>query len=762
MRNWSQFAKIFLFIILLLIFSFSWFVFREIPNLQKDLIRERTHATQYPVQIAFSILETYRSRSLSGELSLQEAQARALQTLQGTRYAHNQYFWVHNLSLTMLMHPFNPELIGKDLTDYHDSQGKHIFREINDKIRDQSEGVITYTWPRPGSDIPENKMSCFKYYEPWGWVVGSGIYLDDVSADIDAIRSRVITSVIGAFLCAALFSLYVIYRINQPLRQTIAFARQVENGHAVDTIPINPESEGGKVVGVIKGLLLDLQTAYKRQKSIIEATSDGFFIIGADGIFTEVNHSFSQLTGYSRMELLSLHPEELGPHVSMEIIRNHTAGPGEKGASRFESRYLHKDGTPIDVEISANYTEEASGNVICFVRDISKTKKLEAERKLLEEQLIQAQKMEAIGKLAGGVAHEFNNVLQVIDGYVMLMNEESSNREHKAYLSTILSAVKRASRLTQGMLTYSRQQVFSLSKGNLDETIRQIEPFLEHTMGENRVLTIQTAPEPIWCEMDAQHIQQAIINLVTNARDAIEQHGTISITTRWAEMDHEFVLSHPVARVGTFAVISVADSGSGIDETTRLRIFDPFYTTKDIGKGTGLGLSIVFGIMSQHHGFVTCDTKPGQGSVFSLYLPINAPLEPEATQPVGESTCSGTILLAESDDERGKVLTKVLEKSDYRVLRAADGNEAGVLFSAFRTSIDLLLFDSQLPNKSGQEALAEIRTIDAHIPACFMSEGANEEQELELSESGSNAFLQKPVDHDQLLHIINGLLRPPR
>jgi PAS domain S-box-containing protein len=888
-RNWSQFAKIFLFTILILVFAFGWVWFLEIPNMRQDLIRERTHATQNTIQMAVSVLEVYRSRVLKGELSQHEAQSLALRTLQETRYSNNQYFWVHNLSSTMLMHPFNTELVGKNLNDFRDSHGKNIFREMNELILDKSEGVIEYSWPRPGSNDPEEKMSCVRLYEPWGWIIGSGIYLDDVTSDISSIKKRVVTSVITAFMFALLLAFYVIYRINQPLRQTIAFARQVASGQTIASIEINPETEGGKVLAVIKGLMSDLQAAYRRQKSIIETSSDGFFTIDTDGKFKEVNHSFSRMVRYSRDELLSLNLETVEANISTDVVIDQITKVIEKNGACFEKQYRRKDGTLIDVEVSANYTEEDNGCLIFFVRDISERirlrqeeletailknailehsplgiayikdrrfqwvngqlaemlsvsegdivgesfqkfflddnefekfindstknmslqeihvsemqltrgdgncwwcrlsgsrlelnasengiiwlfedisadKQLETERKLLEAQLIQAQKMEAIGSLAGGVAHEFNNILQVIGGYTFLLHDKSDFHKHNEYLAAIDTSVKRASRLTQGMLTYSRQQIFSLCKCDIDDTIQQILPFLDGTLGENTQLEIITNPESIYCNIDSVHIQQAVINLVTNARDAIGLKGLIQISTRQIEIVKGIVHKHADFRPGKFAVISVSDTGEGMDEITSARIFDPFFTTKGIGKGTGLGLSIVFGIMSQHNGFVTCDSSPGKGSTFSLYIPLddsNAPHSSIATTIHSENCCcGGTILLAEDDEEVGNILTRLLEMNGYHVLRASDGNEAVATFMASKTSIDLLLFDVMMPNKNGKEALDEIRSIVPSIPVCFISGYASETLDLDLSQSRIDAFITKPVDHLHLIRTLEKLLAP--
>lgn len=764
-RNWPQFAKIFLLTVIILVFSFGWVWFREIPNLQQDLVRERTHATQYPIQMVVSILDMYRARVHNGELSLQDAQERALRTLHETRYADNQYFWVHDLSLKMLMHPFNPGLVGKNLSDYRDSQGVYLFREINEKVRTTPDGTIKYTWPRPGSEIPEQKMSCFKLYEPWGWVIGSGIYLDDVNSDISSIKKRVLTSVFSAFLLTALFSLYVIYRINQPLRQTIEFARQIADGSPVDSIAVNPESEGGKVVAVIKGLLTDLQTAYNRQKSIIETTSDGFFIIATDGRFIEVNHSFCLMLGYDRHELLSLNLDDVEEHILENEVKEHIHEMVAKGADCFEKTYRRKDSTSLEVEVCSNYTDENNCSLICFVRDITEKKRLEEDRKLLEAQLIQSQKMEAIGKLAGGVAHEFNNILQIIGGYTMLMHEDSNNQEHRGYLSVIQASVGRASTLTQGMLTYSRQQVFALGRQDVNEVVRRVVPFLNQVVGESMHLENIYASEPIWGSIDSNHIQQAVINLVANARDAIKSGGTIRITTSELKTDRKFVQKYPDSRIGVFAVISVSDTGEGMDEATRTRVFDPFYTTREIGKGTGLGLSIVHGIMSQHNGFVTCDSTVGKGSTFSLYLPVDESEVPSVALSSAVNAEDGrrgaTVLLAEDDAEVARIISKMLELKGYKVIRAADGVEAVAIFAAFRSSIDLLLFDVMMPNKNGKQALDEIRVVRPGVPVCFISGYASEALGLDITPGGINAFVTKPVDHKVLVNTIENLLERP-
>ncbi len=348
-----------------------------------------------------------------------------------------------------------------------------------------------------------------------------------------------------------------------------------------------------------------------------------------------------------------------------------------------------------------------------------------ADRKRLEAQLRQSQKMEAVGHLAGGIAHDFNNILTAIMGYADLLAEMVGEKSDlKPLIDPILSSAERAADLTRQILAFSRKQRLSPKKTELNSLIDCVHKLMLRLIGEDINIKINYSARNIFVMVDTGQIEQVLMNLCTNARDAMPQGGTLSIGTSVVELDEHDAGLHELEKPGAYALISLSDTGKGIDEETRQMIFEPFFTTKVVGKGTGLGLSIVYGIIKQHKGQITVYSESGIGTTFKIYLPLTSeegqiPVERKAAASVLKGT--ETILLAEDNLEARKLLTLVLEESGYRVIAAVDGDDAIRKFSEFGDDIDLLLFDVVMPGKSGKEACNSIRRIRPAVKVLFMS-----------------------------------------
>ncbi|MFW8601616.1 response regulator [Desulfobacterota bacterium M19] len=349
-----------------------------------------------------------------------------------------------------------------------------------------------------------------------------------------------------------------------------------------------------------------------------------------------------------------------------------------------------------------------------------------ADRKRLEAQLRQSQKMEAVGHLAGGIAHDFNNILTAIMGYGNLLAEMVGEQSDlKPLIDPILRSAERAADLTRQILAFSRKQRLSPKKIELNSLIDGIHNLMRRLIGEDIAIKINYSAREIFVVVDPGQIEQVLMNLCTNARDAMPQGGTLSIATSVVELDEHDAGLHELAEPGAYALISLSDTGRGIDEETRRMIFEPFFTTKVVGKGTGLGLSIVYGIIKQHKGQITVYSESGIGTTFKIYLPLPASQEDQisAERQAAVPALKGTetILLAEDDPEARKLLTMVLEESGYRVIAAVDGEDAIRKFSEYGDDIDLLLFDVVMPGKSGKEACNFIRQIRPTVKVLFMS-----------------------------------------
>ena len=384
-----------------------------------------------------------------------------------------------------------------------------------------------------------------------------------------------------------------------------------------------------------------------------------------------------------------------------------------------------------------------------------------SDRKNLETQLIHAQKMEAVGQLAAGIAHDFNNILTAIVNYSYLAKHgmESTSRAFES-INNILSLSDRAARIVQSLLAFSRKGSTQFATVDVNEVVRHIEKMLSRFIGEDIELRTETHEKPLHIKGDSALIEQTIINLATNARDAMPEGGILSIYTSQTEINGTVMGYNGTAAQGSYAVITVSDTGTGMDMQTRDKLFDPFFTTKEVGKGTGLGLSIAYGIVREHNGFIHVYSEPGEGTTFRIYIPADGireqtgPVHPE-TGPVRGS---GTILLAEDEEPVRKSIHTILTSYGYSVISAENGTQAVELFTANRDTIDLLLFDMVMPEKNGKDAYEEIVHIKPGIKAIFISGYTPEVIDQKGLLKDHVTFITKPLQPEMLLNKISALL----
>jgi nitrogen-specific signal transduction histidine kinase/ActR/RegA family two-component response regulator len=370
------------------------------------------------------------------------------------------------------------------------------------------------------------------------------------------------------------------------------------------------------------------------------------------------------------------------------------------------------------------------------------------ERKSLERQLQQAQKMEAVGRLAGGVAHDFNNLLTVITGYGYMLLEDLANQPvPRGNVEQILRAVDRASALTNQLLAFSRRQVSPPKTIDVNELVLNMDKMLRRVIGEDIELVTALSPDAGKINADPGQIEQVIMNLVVNSRDAMPEGGRITIETANATLDEEYARIHLTARPGEYVMLSVIDTGEGMDEETRAHIFEPFFTTKEPGKGTGLGLAQVYGIVKQSDGEITVESAPSQGTRVQIYLPrisgtVSADEEERGEADRAEGT--ETVLLVEDEDDVRRLVCEVLEQHGYTVLSAAEPQEAIEICRTYRRQIDLLLTDMVMPQMGGRELADRTGWIRPDMRVLFMS-GYTDDAMLgvAVSEPGV-AFLKKP------------------
>jgi nitrogen-specific signal transduction histidine kinase len=400
--------------------------------------------------------------------------------------------------------------------------------------------------------------------------------------------------------------------------------------------------------------------------------------------------------------------------------------------------------------------------LIGVAEDITTRRQTEEALRQSQAELLQAQKMEAVGRLAGGVAHDFNNILAVIVMYGSLLRERAAgDATEQGYLDQILKSAERAANLTRSLLTFSRKRVEAeLRALDLNEVVQGIAKLLLRVLGEQVEVRTHLRGQELVVRGDAGQLEQVVMNLGTNARDAMPEGGVLTIETAIQEIDPEFVAAHGFGRIGRYAVLTVTDTGTGMDEQTRRRIFEPFFTTKEVGRGTGLGLAIVYGIVKQHDGFISVYSQVGQGTAFRIYLPLvtRAATAPEPPGAAAVPGGSELVLLAEDEEEVRRITRAILEEHGYRVLEAADGEEAVRVFRAAEERIDLFLSDVIMPRMNGREALAEMRRSDPGLRVLFTSGYTADVLEQKGILAAPGELVSKPASPTDLLRRVRELL----
>jgi two-component system cell cycle sensor histidine kinase/response regulator CckA len=391
--------------------------------------------------------------------------------------------------------------------------------------------------------------------------------------------------------------------------------------------------------------------------------------------------------------------------------------------------------------------KDGNKQIVGVLRDIT-------EYKRLESQFLQAQKMEAIGILAGGVAHDFNNLLTVINGYAELLgNSLSSDKSRLRELEQIRMAGQRAASLVSQLLAFSRKQIFHSKMVNLNDILDETSKMLRRLIGEDIELAVITHPGLGSVYADPGQIQQIIMNLAVNARDAMPQGGKLTIETAHVNIDAEYVRRHPMVEKGTYIMLAISDNGTGMDAETQTHLFEPFYTTKETGKGTGLGLSTVYGIVKQSNGYVWVYSEPGTGTTFKIYFPRAegevAKLADEGKSELGLSGVE-TVLIAEDEPSVRTLTVRILLARGYKILEASNGREALDIAREYDGDIHLVITDVVMPGMGGSELVAQLEMVRPGIKALFVS-GYTDNAIVHHGILDSNvAFLQKPFTVESL------------
>jgi len=502
--------------------------------------------------------------------------------------------------------------------------------------------------------------------------------------------------------------------------------------------------------------------------AIVQSSNDAVVSKRLDGTITSWNHAAERLLGYSAAEAIGQPIALVIPAARQGEERELLArvALGERIVNR-ETVRQRKDGSQVAVAVSLAPILDASGQVIGASktgRDLTAQRKAEQALRSTEEQLRQAQKMEAIGRLAGGIAHDFNNILSVILSYSdLILSALMPTDPLVGDLGELRKAAVRAAELTRQLLVFSRQQVISPKVLDLNEVVASIDRMVARILGEDIEL-ISAPGSGLGCVLaDRNNVEQAIMNLVVNARDAMPRGGKLTIETGNVHLDAAYVCEHPGTTVGAHVMLAVSDTGIGMDRATQARIFEPFFTTKEIGKGTGLGLSTVFGIAQQSGGSVWVYSEPGKGTTFKVYFPTVAAAADSIEAELAPASLRGTetILLVEDQEQLRAVAHAILKRSGYRVLVAPDAAEAARVCEVYPEPIHLLLTDVVMPHTSGVELAKRAQLRRPTLKVLYMSGYTDDSVVRHGILESEMAFLQKPFTPETLTRKLREVLNAP-
>jgi two-component system, cell cycle sensor histidine kinase and response regulator CckA len=517
-----------------------------------------------------------------------------------------------------------------------------------------------------------------------------------------------------------------------------------------------------------EGTVVDITERYKAEealrrseemyRTLIAASPDAITVCDLSGRISLASRKALELFGISSEE------EAVGRSVvdwianreGREAVQRAIHELLSRGGAKSREFFLKKsDGAVFQAEVHAAPIRAKDGSIrgaVLIARDVT-------ERNSLQAQLLQSQKMEAVGTLAGGVAHDFNNILMAMMGYLGLLRLKlPGDHPLEKYVGLLESCASKAANVTRGLLAFSRRQNIELKPQGINVMVRDFEKLLRRLIPEDVHFTV-TLGEDATIMADITQIDQVLINLVSNAKDAMPKGGSLTVETKAVWLDKKFNQTHGFGKPGNYGSISVTDTGSGMDEETLKKIFEPFFTTKETGKGTGLGLSIVYGIIKQHNGYVTVASEPGKGTKFSIYLPaVKAEASRETKELTAAKRGSETILLAEDDVYVREIATELLQVLGYRVIEAEDGEEAVRKYSEHRDAIDLLILDVVMPVKNGKAAYDEIRAMNPSARAIFMSGYTGDILFDRGVEDVGLDYITKPLSTDELLAKVREVL----
>jgi len=709
-----------------------------VPLVERTYLQQKRDLCQRLVEAAVSNLESRESEVQEGLLSLEEAQDRAVSRLRSQRFGEEgkDYFWITGPDDRFIMHPYRPDLEGRDTRLEIGPDGrplKVLLDKMNLAAGSDGDGFLEYQWHWK-DDLSRlvDKVSYVDRFETWGWMVGTGVYVDDVESELASMRRQTILA--GLVLTALASGLAFLLSVRSVRAQRSEVMAHERLAASEENLRITLKSIGDAVIAT------DIHGCVQQMNSVAED------IIG---------YSLAEVRGRSLSTIFRIIDDTSQQAIPSPVDEVLTTG--EVVTLSSNTVLISRDGQRRRIADSGAPIRDREGRVVGVVlvfRDIT-------DEHTLQERLRQVQKMEVVGQLAGGVAHDFNNMLAAIMGCAELLNEDlPADSEQRPLLSTILGASRHAADLTAKLLTFSRKGKVMSTALDIHEPIREAMSLLRRSLDRKIRLTTRFEATSDKVIGDPTLLQNAVMNLALNARDAMPDGGSLTVATRNVNLEDPSLFDlMPELEPGRYVEVSVSDTGAGISIEDRDKVLEPFYTTKPVGQGTGLGLSTVYGTVKDHNGAIGIDSTPGQGTTVVLLLPQDSDALALTDDPTPKVVRGHGQLLLVDDEELVRSMARAqLRSLGYDVLLARDGQEALEIFERDGESIDAVVLDMVMPRMDGRQAFQRLRRLDPSIRILFSSGFDPEGSLKELTLGEGVGFVAKPYSQATLSQAVAALL----
>ncbi|WP_051434508.1 cache domain-containing protein [Desulfonatronum lacustre] len=718
------------------------------------------------VRVAIDIATAIHARE-SGSRDEAEVRQLIIDALMPLRFFNGRgYYWIHDTDHILVAHPFREGSIGGDDTDLVDSQGQLLIQSfVAAALSDSRGGFVDYYWSKPEIDeryhrqLGRKKIAYLQLFEPYNWVIGVGEYVEDVEAQTQEAMIRRIAAVrygeVGYIFNHTREGVCLNHVNKENIgrnRWELLDASGMKLVQELDRVGRQP---GGGFLEYVA--TIDPRTGEPAKKlSFVRSVDDWGWVLGTGVYIEDIEARLAEVqAGMNQRLVVNVLIAGIALCVTamlVLLVSHRMAAWFSRELDLIVSRSESGEDTPVDLNALR----------IAELREIgAKSNMVLAQKAKIQAQLLQAQKMESVGILAGGVAHDFNNLLHVMRGNIeLLIRSVSSDSQSAARMESVTKSLDRAARLVQQLLLFSRKAESGKEPVDLNQEVREAAQMLERTIPKMIALELRLNPAVRPISGDPVLMEQILLNLANNAVDAMPEGGRLIIETSNVELDSNFVVSHPGSSVGCHVLLTVTDTGCGMDEATLKQAFDPFFTTKEVGQGTGLGLASVYGIVKSHGGYIHCYSEPGQGTTFRIFLPAADPFEegsgePHQPEAKPKADMDGdndvrTILVVDDEPTIRELTQEALEDFGYVVLHAANGEEALDIYQEHGQTIDLVLLDLNMPGMGGHKCLQELLRLDPAVRVLISSGYSANGQARESLKSGAAGFIGKPYQLKEL------------